>query len=304
MNQEKIIWHVGKMKTASTYLQRKIFPKLESVIFLGWYTKIKNPSFYNEEIRKFDEYLRYSDDFDVDNDIVTNFLQKIELIHKKYNLKILISDEGICTDENNIYRNLQRIKKIDTDATVVISIRKQSDYLLSQYYQYRRGVFGNKAWKNMSINAFLDKDIRGHVKDANYFPLIQEAVELFGIDNIIVVPYEYLKQSPNLYVESFNGIISDSDTQIFNDLISNSSKEHARTKNKFFDIVSNILGEGFISNFICKLPLMFHRFIYCHYTASDVDKWMENNEVSYADGNLKIQNLLSIDLEPIGYEVK
>ncbi len=33
MNQERTIWHVGKMKTASTYLQRKIFPKLESVVF-------------------------------------------------------------------------------------------------------------------------------------------------------------------------------------------------------------------------------------------------------------------------------
>ena len=217
---------------------------------------------------------------------------------------MLISDEGICTDKGNIFRNLARIKEVSKDATVVISIREQSNYLLSQYYQYRRGVFGNKDWRDVSIYEFLDNNTKNHVKDADYLPLVEEAIRIFGIDNIVVIPYEYMELHPNLYANFFSGIASDNDLKKIEKIITNSKKEHARDKRIFFSAISRILEKMGVDKLICRLPLIFHKLVYSHYTPYNIEIWMKSNGVSYSESNSKIEKLLGVDLKFLGYDCK
>jgi hypothetical protein len=128
----KIIFHIGVQKTATTLLQKKIFPYIEGCVFLN-----------RKDCHDFKKYILYSDDFEFDPKIAFNFILKT--LQKKENSKnndtILISDEEYY---GNPYlgaldrkRNLDRILQTFHDgAYFLIFLRNQENLLFSLYNQY------------------------------------------------------------------------------------------------------------------------------------------------------------------------
>lgn len=146
MGNEKIIVHVGLQKTATTFFQKKIFPRLENYLYIG------RP--YTQENYAFN-MLQYADDSIYSHSILQKEIRRI--IDEANGKSILISDELFTgfTFYNFINRGIiaERLSKVLPDAEILLFLRGQKDLILSLYNQnVKQGRF------DMDLNAsFLSK---------------------------------------------------------------------------------------------------------------------------------------------------
>ena len=123
---ENIILHVGYAKTATTFLQRKIFRKLDNYLSLE---HIPAKDFY--------EPIIYSDSSIYSKDDVLKQLD-IYLKSQKYrNLNnldgLILSNERFQLMANDVGLVAMRLKDLFSNAKVIISLREQFDLLFSYY---------------------------------------------------------------------------------------------------------------------------------------------------------------------------
>lgn len=122
--------HIGLHKTASTFLQEKVFPHFTNT------TLLTRP--YTQHNHAFNK-LQYADDSLYDKEEMITELSKIN------GDRILISDESLsgkplifCYINRTIIAN--RLKDIFPDAKIILFIRGQRDILMSHYYQGVKGI--------------------------------------------------------------------------------------------------------------------------------------------------------------------
>ncbi|GGA24450.1 hypothetical protein [Okeania sp. KiyG1] len=123
--------HVGLPKTATTFLQDKIFPRLNNT------TLISRP--YTQQSKTFNQ-LQYADDCYYDPEEIKKEIGKIAAS------KILISDEIFCGTNLTINRTLivRRLKQAFPQAEIIIFLRGQQSLLMSSYNQaVKMGYTGN-----------------------------------------------------------------------------------------------------------------------------------------------------------------
>ena len=288
-------WHIGKMKTASTFLQRNVFSQHSEVAFLGWRTKVDKDPWTDPTIDQLVWSLRHDSDFNIGPD------HSWWEFSRSFTNPVLISDEGIGTDVGNWSRNLRRIKSVDPTAKVLWFVRNQPSYLLSQYFQYQRGVFGNKRWPHISLSAYFDSMGGKLANDCFYAQQLQEAKEVFGAQNILVIPFELL-HSDSLEVASkiagFMGI-SSVETQ---KLIETSTHAHVRpVGNKIERSLSTYLDrQKFITDILSKLPLA-RRLAYQNYDEVHVIAELERLGLDFRLDNTLLAEYLNCDLNSLGY---
>ena len=131
--------HIGLHKTATTYLQNKVFAGGENFHLLSRpYTQL------NHAFNK----LQYA------NDSLYNEEDMLAEVQKLSGKKILVSDEMLSGQPyyNYINRSMiaRRLKSIFSDATVIIFIRGQHDIVLSMYSQWIKALGGTE-----TLNSFL-----------------------------------------------------------------------------------------------------------------------------------------------------
>lgn len=117
-----IFIHVGLPKTATTFLQDKIFPRLNNT------TLISRP--YTQQSKAFNQ-LQYADDCYYDPEEIKKEIEKIAAS------KILISDEMFCGTRFTINRTLivRRLKQVFPQAEIILFLRGQQSLLMSSYNQ-------------------------------------------------------------------------------------------------------------------------------------------------------------------------
>ncbi len=131
---KKCVIHVGLHKTATTFLQKEIWPNFNN------YTYISRP--YTQHNHAFNK-LQYADD---------SLYSKNELLAELTKIKadnILLSDECLSGKPlffSYINRSLiaQRLKDVFPDATIVIFLRDQKEILRSHYSEYIKMPYGTK----------------------------------------------------------------------------------------------------------------------------------------------------------------
>ncbi|NET28152.1 hypothetical protein [Okeania sp. SIO1I7] len=118
----KTFIHVGLPKTATTFLQDKIFPKLSNI------TLISRP--YTQQSKAFNK-LQYADDCYYDSEEIKKEIGKITAS------KRLISDEILCGTQFTINRSLivRRLKEVFPQAEIILFLRGQQSLLVSSYNQ-------------------------------------------------------------------------------------------------------------------------------------------------------------------------
>ncbi|WEG12876.1 sulfotransferase domain-containing protein [Pullulanibacillus sp. KACC 23026] len=175
-----IYLHIGYHKTATTFLQRIIFPKLKQLNY----------------INKTGEALKRM------NQIRTKKLTKKEIesfrkfINKKDNGKpILISNEGFSGNPlhskktKKQFEVLEDLRKIfppsEFDVHIIVGIREQVSLLTSLYLQYIKmgGVLDG--------SSFIEHCQQiGVLENFNFFHTLHKIEELFGRDRMYVMVYE------------------------------------------------------------------------------------------------------------------
>ena len=181
--------HVGPGKTATSWLQKKIFPNTKDINYLGRTGKILDELFLNWSY--LDDYM-----FSKQQDQL-----KIELLARiKQNKINLLSLEPFSRAGGIIWNQAHKIHKIIPTAKIIMVLRNPIE-LIKSFYKYN--VMNDNFFLN--IENIIDWNRRPHVfykrrpiyiPDFYYNEIIAIYNELFGTDNICILEYEELTTSP------------------------------------------------------------------------------------------------------------
>ncbi|OGI00444.1 MAG: hypothetical protein A2Y25_11890 [Candidatus Melainabacteria bacterium GWF2_37_15] len=304
--KKEIIIHVGAHKTASTFLQEKIFNRLSDIYYTGWH--IKNKNLIDDDPLEMDLPKKLmlenplSIDFDQEKQRIENFIQTIP------ENKIIYSCEGLFGYMNQSYRDniflSDALKKIFPNAKIFLVVRKQDTWLESAYrHLISRG-------KSISVNKFLNY-YKGEFKDLyfgidhnvidvkafNWANFVDNYVKLFGKDRVLVLPYEMFKKNQNEFLTRFYKFADiqpfyPADNVIVNKGLSNTS-----------------LFISYYTNFFLqrKLRIIFNKFLKSLDNCICLNWEIINEKIKreimdlHKESNQKLEELIGIDLKQYGY---
>lgn len=200
--------HIGFPKTASTYLQTKVFPNIKNINYAN------NEEYVNKwlgKLRSFDTSY-FKDKF--------NLYEKLESEYGE-NQKTLISKEGLV---GNPFANFSdntaiahTLKNSFPEAKILVIIRKQDDLLNSLYSLYlkfggRKKIkdflfYGENGFTHSGLYTWDNRDpalpplgVSPHC--LSYYHIILNYIEIFGRENIKILPYELLRYNQdNFFTE-------------------------------------------------------------------------------------------------------
>lgn len=176
--------HIGYQKTASTFLQSKVFPECKGLDVLNcsddeiiqWFFE----HFINVDAHSFSE-----------GDFIREFDEQLGQKDSERCIRA-ISDENLCGD---IYTGLeskqlmQRLHEVFGETQILIVIRNQVDLILSTYSNYvlHGGTekFPQWIWGEPTRHGRL-------LRKVCYSPLVADYIELFGRERVCVVQHEQL----------------------------------------------------------------------------------------------------------------
>lgn len=300
---KKIYIHVGYHKTSTTFLQKKIFPNLFNVDYLGVkYNKFKKVSISNFKNLKFiytnsKEYNSISEfayrigiapSINLTNKIIKNFLKKIDQTESN---KVLISSEDFLRPyfyNEMIFFLKDILKKYNVE--IIISIRKQNSIIQSRYFHDLKIMK-----KKYSLKSCLNND---PIKSLCYYPIctyssndIQCFCEKKKQKNIDYNFYDY-----NLIYEAFKKYFKKVHILAYEDLY--------EKKSQLLNLL-DIIGTDLINENLYKV------------LEKKINNQSENNKKKFFKTNkrllLKIKNyykisnrkldkkLLNLDLKKLGY---
>lgn len=301
----KLVFHIGFHKSASTFLQRKVFPFLNlNYIFLNrnLLNQIENADF---NIEKFKSETKF-------------------LLDKANHQLTLISHEELSghpegTNNKTPFIVADNIKKLDSNTKIIIIIRNQLSYLNS-YYTYRVSMKGHEF---RTLSKFLDiKGESGLFEKLKYSHLISYYYSTFGKNNILVIPMELIKKDYDYFINEVTDFIG---VKKVNIKIEDAQNVSAKTQIILnFWKPFNFLFSGLLKVLVFilrpnkKYPFVKFRFAYYrlkrsitkmlnkrfkHSKKIDIKSYRNYNQLynKYSSDNIKTQQLIKYDLKEFSY---
>jgi hypothetical protein len=225
--------HIGLPRTASTFWQTRVFPKIEGVHFYGPPYTTRNRTF---------QKLVYADDINYSK------AQFKEEISKLKGDKIIISNEAFSGQSiyfNKINRSLvaHRIKEVLPDAKIFFFLRGQLDLLRSLYCTTLKASeyksFDYFVWfpqKNYTLSQYQQKapatieylhypSKRSHEHIENH--IFNDYIELYKglFDDVSVMLYEDFLNDPKTIINGLENILDISIKPELRDLIQDKTQK-------------------------------------------------------------------------------
>jgi len=189
--------HIGYHKTASTWLQQIYFSQHPEIAFIG-----QHPLLW--------QHIIAPHDLNFNPTKVKNTFTPLITQAQQQNLTPILSSERLSGNPHSggydsvIIAN--RLKTTFPDAKIFIMVREQISTIASNYKQYIRvgGV--------SDLTTYLSPPIDGKIplfrKDNfQYHLLVYYYQNLFGKEQVKVLPYEYFKQKPLDFIHELNEFI-------------------------------------------------------------------------------------------------
>jgi hypothetical protein len=294
--EKEIFFHTGLHKTATTFIQKMLFPNIEGLNY------VKNETVFKELI-------------DItQQDILTYNEKKIyEGIKDKLTSgKNIISAEALSGNPFMQYLNrydiLLKIKKTFPEAKIIVGIRNQKSMLFSIYKQYIRmgGTKRSEDFYRIDDNSKLYKSDAIYIWGASYMnPIalmyskyLKSIIELFGAGNTLIYCFEELAED---YVKFANRFCSffELDTpsiqnKIVNKAFPDSLYSVLRPLNHFF--VSPFYERGFVKTPSSLLNVVGNILPKNKTADSGCLKAYEKFRNIYLDDNIETKKLIDISL--------
>jgi len=311
---DKLLFHIGYHKTGTTWLQKNVFVSTSKVFFP-----------LNADRNKLAKLFVSGRDGFVLSPFATNKVEILkEFIELTKNRKdksktLVLSFERLSGHPHSAgldsKRIAERINGVFPSAKVLIVIREQRSFILSIYFQYllKGGVHSLKKYLNIVYDKKRSYFSPNHI---NYVPLIKEYYNLFGKENVKVLPYEMFKRTPVEFINSISAFIN-ANIEIDESAFENYSNQTNRTIVRFYFrflnyfIFSNSLNNySFLKNkFSKKLSLFFKSIVSMLIPkkwdkrlnlklAAYIEQWVGDR---YASSNVELSKLIDIDLTKYGY---
>lgn len=309
----KVVIHIGYHKTASTYLQTEVFPKLPV-----------NYLFFAGEDRWILEMLQSSNT--PDKAKVFAWIQQqvtAKYGHSRHPVTVL-SHEALSghphgypvISQVTIAKNL---KTIFPDAVILIVVRNQYDYLLSTY-TYRVAV---KGYENRAFSKFLEEEgTKGLFEHLEYERLVALYQDLFGKDSVTVVPMELLRSDPVQFQQMLFRLL-DTLPQEINSRSRVNESTRSLTIISFWRVINSLFMSlhQFITAVLGKSAADKMRFKYYDLKraiTSHLNKILRGSrqiditrqlaafglEDRYEASNQRLRSLTNLDLSALGYPIR
>jgi Sulfotransferase family len=224
--------HIGFHKTGTTALQRGFFPKIPGTFLTR--SGPDGPTFY----REISSNLCRAGDDAYDEDGARRFFKDVLSGQPE---PLVISDEGLSGTirwgGSNWARTAERLHRLMPTAKILVCIRHQGTMINSLYAHYvNQGG-------HVRLATFLADQAPGYTFDLDhlsYDRLVRRYQELFGPEQVKVLPYERLLTSREEFmgeISSFIGVAPDPDgfgLEIVNKSLSGPSRWVLRKSNRLF----------------------------------------------------------------------
>jgi hypothetical protein len=191
--------HIGYHKTGTTWLQKHVFPNVDAGFSFVAGGRRMRPAFV--EVNPFG--------FDPD-DARAGFEPDIREAGSR-DLVPVLSAERLCGNPHfggyDGRTIADRLATVFPDARVLVVIREQGGMLVSLYKQYlkRGGAASFRQYVRAPPGA--DRAPRFRFDFLEYHRLINHYRNLFGAENVLVLPYEILLSRPEAFLEQIGGLL-------------------------------------------------------------------------------------------------
>ena len=192
--------HIGFPKCASTALQTHYFSKLDNVFHLGSSGGGTVAPYVHEKVRiAIEVELRMAKDFVYQREVVNQVFDSCfsHAEFEGYSACGMSSESMAFTMHHDvdITQKALRLKAAFGDNTsIIIVVRKQPDLLRSLYREYV--ISGISLRFEAFINAIYANRMRSVFHDLEYAKVYRLYSNLFGAENVYVVPFELLEFDP------------------------------------------------------------------------------------------------------------
>jgi hypothetical protein len=188
MPSDMNIVHIGLPKTGSTTLQNNAFAARRDFVYVG---KYKN-AHTDERGRELITRISTQDSLEYDPIRTAVLVDQLRVDAKPF----LISDE-ILSMEGRADRRLiaERLRQLFSPAKILIVLRAQPAMCQSMYLNHlrasRQRITSFAAWLEETYGGIAFSDIDRVA--LNYEPLVATYEDYFGAENVVVLPFELMK---------------------------------------------------------------------------------------------------------------
>jgi len=215
MSEPSYYVHIGMHKSASTYIQSNIFDglaKAKRILYADPYMLLGVREINDEPIISRINKVRVSPYYSLRGQFKADVHKGIlEIIEKNAitSGKVVISNEYfVGAQEHNFFLDVNAvlaIKEVFETPKILLVIRRQDEFLESWYANSIRG--GRWEPVHQALNYYDNKfgdwkssyRLNIDVKDIDYYQYVRHLEELFGADNVTVLPFELLKDDPPMF---------------------------------------------------------------------------------------------------------
>jgi len=197
------IFHVGYIKTGTTYLQDEVFSKPTLGMSLAGGAMSRAHLI---------DWFVVNDDYLYDPDAVRAKLTGLERDARATGLAPVWSDETLIG--NPLMRSyhgtvvMRKIAALGIPAKVIVTVREQRAFVLSAYREFV------KHGETQSLESFIGTGREGKSYTPimredflNFDIVVQAWMEAFGADNVLVLPQELLRDDRDAYLERLGWLL-------------------------------------------------------------------------------------------------
>jgi hypothetical protein len=224
----RVAIHPGFVKTATSTLQRHVFPNHPEIAFLG----LPAPT---AELEWAIRHLCQADSTRFEGERVAATLRAAALAAPPERL-LLVSYENFALHESTDKGVVaERLSALFPTAYILFTIRRQEELVTSWYLTKLRVRIKRKAFIPFEEWYWLERR-EPHLSildDLCYAPVVETYRRLFGADRVTVVPFELLKREPAAFARACASALG-VDATMFAELLTG-RRENASMSQRYFD---------------------------------------------------------------------
>ena len=306
--------HAGYPKNASTMLQTDIFPNLPGFVYCGRLYD-STTSFANEALDRAIQSISFEDSLQYDADRVkaqvTSGLSEMVPESKG---KALISWEAFTHNVADRGLIATRLKNLFPAAKILFVIRNQPDSIESMYHflvaQAGKNInlsYGRPSVKSLQEwisdqEAFVH---RSYLETLKYYEIYSLYVKLFAAENVKILLFEDLKDTPRIFLDELGAFLSVQDIPL--GLMQKRNSRSSAAMSRAFKLRNSLRNNGvnFSIPKVVSVPVKKILSRMDCQVSSDrlTDDERAQLSIRYKQGNLKLQHEIQKDLGSRGYPV-
>ena len=315
---QNLLIHIGIQKTGTTWLQRELFISSHPLFEPLSRASSGQSSLASKFVVGDDGYILSP--FETNKVSIERELLNILKTKKSIKDKVFVlSSERLSGHPHSggfdAKTIANRLKVFFKDAKILLVIREQKAFLLSNYFEYLK--FGGTHHIINYLNIQYDRKrpffSPHHI---NYLPLVWEYIQLFGKENVLVLPYELFKTNPERFIAKIGNLIDkeiEVDQKKFNLFHNQQSKQFIQyygrklnylTKSNSLNNYSSLKIE-WISRMILFMLNRVNYFIPKSWNTrltrqiyTSIENWVQDR---YVLDNAALSKVIGIDLSKFNY---